>query len=172
MYFPNKENTLYWTKLSKKVRGDWKGKYEFCSAFDQVDRRFVGHLYNYRSRLLHNKRDKHEFSGFLKSHNFEVRLLISCSDVSLKHFSLISEENIENKIITLCYLSSWLIKRTFIEIESILDSIKIDFEKDSKYFEKLGKKIAKNELAFASFNQKSKSLEPASSLLWKKYKKI
>jgi hypothetical protein len=65
-----------------------------------------------------------------------------------------------------------LIKRTFIEIESILDSIKIDFEKDSKYFEKLGKKIAKNELAFASFNPKSKSLEPASNLFWKEYKKI
>lgn len=172
MYFSNKEKALYWPSLRIKVRGDWKGRYEFCSVLDQVDRRFVGHLYDYRSRLLHNKRDKHKFSGFLKFKNREVRLLISCSDISLKKFSLISEDNNDNKIITLCYLSSWLIKRTFIEIENILDSIKIDFEKYSKYYEKLGTKIAKNELAFASFDPKSKSLEPASNLLWKEYKKM
>jgi len=167
MYFQNKQDTLYWTKLSKKVRGDFKDKYEMSKVIDDVDRRFVGKLYDYRSRLLHNKRDKHIFDGYVKT-NFKVDLKICCSNICLKHFSAITNE-IENKKITLTFLSSQLIRQSFIEIEKILDSIKLDLEKDSKFNNNLihGKG---NRGMFVAINPETNTAEPSSNRLWKEYK--
>ena len=170
MYFTNKENTLYWTKLSKKVRGDLKDEFEFCSMLDQIDRRFVGKLYDYRSRLLHNKRDKHKFSGSIQLSNFAFKLKISCSETSLKHFPLITENNTEGKIITLVYLSSWLIKQTFKEVENLLDFIKIDLEKDSKFYQNLNKPKDKTGFMIVNINKETNLIEPNSKGFWEKYK--
>lgn len=172
MYFANKENTLYWTKLSKKVRGDLKGQYEFCKTIDFVDRRFVGKLYDYRSRLLHNKRDKHDFATSIQLNDFEFELLITCSNESLKQFKLIKEHlEFPEQRITLTYLASWLIKRTFIEIENILDSIKIDLENNSKFHYNITNSAkAKTGLMFATINPETHFVEPSSNGIWNEYK--
>jgi len=170
IYFTNKEETLYWTKLSKKVRGDLKGKFNFCITHDEIDRRFVGHLYDYRSRLLHHKRDNHSFVSQMKLHDLSFKLKISCSDTVLKHFSLVSEDNTENKTITLTYLSSWLIKRSFIEIENILDAIKIDLEKDSHFHQNLIKPKDNRGFNLILVNPETNFAEPMSGGLWKEYK--
>lgn len=172
MYFTNKEKTLYWTKLSKKVRGDLKGKYEFCETLDNVDRRFVGKLYDYRSRLLHNKRDKHNFASSIELSDFDFELQITCSKESLNKFKLIKElmEFPEQKI-TLTYLASWLIKRTFIEIENILDSIKIDLENNSNFqYNIANSSKAKTGLMFATINRDTHFAEPSSNGIWNEYK--
>ena len=172
MFFENKEKTLYWTKLSKKVRGDLKGKYQFCETLDFADRKFVGKLYDYRSRLLHNKRDKHRFAGSVQMKDLSFRLKILCSQESLKKFNLVLEnkEN-EKQEITLTYLSSWLIKRTFIEIENILDSIKLDLESKSKFNHNLqNPKGGKSGLMFVTMNPETKFAEPVSNGIWNEYK--
>lgn len=171
MYFKNKEQTLYWTKLSKKVRGDLKGKYKFCEVLDNSDRLFVGKLYNYRSRLLHNKRDKHKFASNIQLNELSFELKIACSDISLKHFDLIEKEKEnEQDVITLSYLSSWLIKQTFKEIETILDTIKIDLENNSNFWKNLSKPKGDKGFMFVTMNPDTKFAEPASNGLWKEYK--
>lgn len=170
MYFVNKEKTLYWPQLSKKVRGDFRNKYAMSSTLDLIDRRFVGHLYDYRSRLFHHKRDKHKFAGTVKFNDFSFRLTMSCSDVSLKHFALINEENKDNKLITLTFLSSWLLKKTFQEIENLLDAVKIDIEKDSKFYQNLAKPKDNRGLMFVTMNPETKQVEPMSMGFWKEYK--
>lgn len=173
MYFKNKENTLYWTKLSKKVRGDLKGQFEFCKVLDEVDRKFVGRLYDYRSRLLHNKRDKHNFSCTMNLKKLSFQLKISSSQEVLKHFKLIEEKkNSENQEITLAYLSSWLIKQSFKEIEKILDAIKIDLESNSKFQQNLAKPKGEKGFMIITMNPETKFAEPMSKGIWMEYKNI
>jgi hypothetical protein len=172
MFFKNKENTLYWTKLSKKVRGDLKGQYQFCNTLDIADRQFVGKLYDYRSRLLHSRRDKHSFSSSVQMEDLSFRLKIICSQESLNKFNLVLEnKETEEQKITLAYLSSWLIKKTFIEIENILDSIKLDLENDSKFHQNLRRpKGGGSGLMFVTMNPETKFAEPASNGIWEQYK--
>ena len=172
MFFENKENTLYWTKLSKKVRGDFKGKYVFCETLDFADRKFVGKLYDYRSRLLHNKRDKHHFAGLVHMKDLNFKLKILCSQESLKKFNLVVEDKLNvNQEITLTYLSSWLIKRTFVEIENILDSIKIDLENQSKFHHNIRNgKGGLGGFMSVTINPQTNYAEPASNKNWSEYK--
>lgn len=171
MYFKNKENTLYWTKLSKKVRGDLKGQFEFCKVLDEVDRKFVGRLYDYRSRLLHNKRDKHNFSCTMNLKNLSFQLKIASSPEVLKHFKLIEKmKTSENQEITLAYFSSWLIKQSFKEIETILDAIKIDLENNSKFQQNLAKPKGEKGFMFITMNPETKFAEPMSNGIWFEYK--
>lgn len=171
LYFENKEQTLYWTKLAKKVRGDFKDKYEFCKVLDEVDRNFAGKLYDYRSRLLHNKRDKHVFASSMKLHDLSFRLKISSSETALKYFNLVlSEKKSEKQKITLTYLSSWLIKKTFVEIERILDSVKIDLEGNSHFAQNLAKPKGDKGFMIVSMNPETKFAEPMSKGIWNQYK--
>ncbi|WP_417888191.1 hypothetical protein [Zunongwangia sp.] len=173
IYFTNKQKTLYWTKLAKKVRGDFKGKFKFCKTVDEIDRRFVGQLYNYRSRLLHNKRDHHTFATIFESDSKKFNLKINCSEESLKKFkSVIKKKTNEKQKITLAFLGSWLIKQTFYEIENLLDSIKKDLEDNSHFHINLRKpKGGPNALMIFSLNQETNFAEPASQSIWKDYKK-
>jgi len=171
MYFNNKENTLYWTKLSKKVRGDLRGKFEFCKVLDEVDREFVGRLYDYRSRLLHNKRDNHNFSSNVNLNNLSFNLKISASQEVLKHFKLVlGNKDFDKQEITLAYLSSWLIKQSFKEIEKILDAIKIDLENNSKFQQNLMKPKGNNGFMLITMNPETRFAEPMSNGLWMEYK--
>lgn len=170
IYFSNKENTLYWTKLAKKVRGDLKDKFLFCARLDEIDRRFVGHLYDYRSRLLHNKRDHHKFVSSMKLHDLSFRLKIVCSNTAMKEFALISNVNTGNLEVTLTFMASWLIKNSFTEIENILDSVKLDLENDSHFYTNLTSNKKKHGLNLAYLNPETNIAEPVSSVMWKKYK--
>jgi hypothetical protein len=171
MYFKNKENTLYWTKLSKKVRGDLKEQFEFCKVLDEVDRKFVGKLYDYRSRLLHNKRDKHHFSCTMGLNDLNFRLKITSSHEVLKHFKLVEKmKTSQNQNITLAYLSSWLIKQSFEEIEIILDAIKINLENNSKFHQNLSKPKGEKGYMIISMNPETKFAEPMSNGIWNEYK--
>jgi len=171
--FRNKSNTLYWTKLAKASRGQ---NNDFTNAevkkiIDLVDRRFVGKLYDYRSRLLHHKRDQHHFGGKTTLGDFEFHLSFIPSDIALKHFNLINNDIGPDKKFTLTYLASWLIKRTLIEIEAILDGLAVEIRKNSNFYSNMhNPKKGPNALLVASFNPETKYMEPMSDGLWKQYK--
>jgi len=171
--FRNKSNTLYWTRLAKASRGqnnDFPNS-EVKKIIDSIDRRFVGKLYDYRSRLLHHKRDQHYFNGTTTLGEFKFHLRFIPSETALKHFNLIAQDVDPNKRITLTYLASWLLKRTFIEIESILDVLAEEIRKNSNFHQNLHKpKRGENTLLLASYNPETRYLEPASDGLWKEYK--
>lgn len=171
--FKNKSNTVYWTKLANSARGQNNdfNNVEMKKIVDEVDKRFVGRLYDYRSRLLHNKRDKHNFGGKTTLGNFDFHLRLIPSELSLKHFKLINYNIKNDEKITLTYLSSWLIKQTFREIEALLDILSVEIKKDSNFHKNLYfPKKGENALLIVSVNPDTKYVEPMSDGLWKEYK--
>lgn len=173
MFFRNKEATLNWTKLARKVRGDLKGEFSFCATIDKVDREFVAKLYDYRSRLLHQKRDRHEFQANIRMNtNIGFELKIKASKVALKHFKIADKcTQHDQQNMTLTYLSSILLKTTFQKIEDILESVKTDLESNSKFHENLTKKTKDGGFRhmIMSYDKETNMSKPISSVLWEQF---
>jgi len=171
--FKNKSNTVYWSKLTRAARGQ---NNDFCNEemkkiIDTVDRRFVNKLYDYRSRLLHNIRNKHDFGGYRIFSNSQFILQLQPSEICLKYFKLIAEDISADSKFTLTYLSSWIIKRTFIEIEAILDVLAKEIKKNSYFGNNLyNPKRGMQSLLIVSINPETNTAEPVSEKLWKEYK--
>ncbi len=169
----DKTKTLYWTKLASAAYGQNNefSNLEIRKTISDIDNRFVGRLYDYRSRLLHNKKDKHIFNTTVKLKDFNFDLKIVASEASLKHFKLIREEYPEGQI-TLTFLSSWLIKRSFIEIEKILDALRDEILRTSNFHMNLRTPKATNGLMIISVDPKTNFAKPVSDELWQEYKQM
>lgn len=169
----DKTKTLYWTKLASSAYGQNNefSNLEIRKTITDLDNKFVGRLYDYRSRLLHNKKDKHIFNTTVKLNDFKFDLQILSSDVSLKHFKAIREEYSEGQI-TLTFLSSWLIKKSFIEIEKILDALREEILKTSSFHMNLKTPKANNGFMIISVDPKTNFAKPVSDGLWEQYKQM
>jgi hypothetical protein len=88
----------------------------------------------------------------------------------LKHFSLVKEEIGEDRTVTLTYLASWLIRQTFKEIETILDSIKLDLHEESQFHKNLKRPKNKEGFMIVSRNPETRFVEPVSNGFWNEYK--
>lgn len=169
----NKSSTLYWTKLVKAAYGknndfsDLKIK----KTITNIDSNFAGRLYDYRSRLLHNKKDKHIFNATVGMNDFKFELNIIASDLSIRHFKAIREEYPGGQI-TLTFLASWLIKRSFVEIEKILDALREEILKNSCFYKNLRKPKIDNSFMLITMDPKTKYAIPMSDGLWKQYKEM
>lgn len=167
----NKSDSLYWTKLARAATGQNNdfSKLEIRNTISDLNREFVARLYDYRSRLLHNKKDEHIFNGKVKLHNFDFDLKILASDVALKHFKAICREFPENDI-TLAFLASWLIKRTFVDIEKILDALRDEILKTSNWHNNI--QVPKKPNGFMLFyvDPLTNIGKPSSDGLWDTYK--
>jgi hypothetical protein len=106
----DKSKTLYWTKLAASANGKNNefSELEIRKTIAELNNSFIGRLYDYRSRLLHNKKDQHIFNSSVKIKDFNFDLKILASDFSIKHFKAIRDEYPEGQI-TLTFLSSWLV---------------------------------------------------------------
>lgn len=171
--FKNKSKSNYWMKLAKMSRGnnnELQGL-DIKTVIDIVDRWFVGRLYDYRSRLLHYNRDKHQFDGLMNTKNLRFRIKIIPSDLAIKYFQVVNEDALEDEKVTLTYLSSWLIKKSFQEIGYILDALEIEIKKVSCYQDNLSQALFDpNKLDFVAFNSDTRRVDPLSELLWKNFK--
>lgn len=167
----DKTKTLYWTQLVKAAYGTNNefSNLEIKSTIREVDNKFVRRLYDYRSRLLHNKKDQHVFNGSVELNNFNFDLKILTSEVALKHFKAITEEFPNNKI-TLTFLASWLVKKSFIDIEKILDALREEILNNSSFHLNLQTPKQKNGFMIVSLDTQTRSAKPVSDQLWKDYK--
>ena len=169
----DKSKTLYWTKLAKLCR-DYKTDFEgqkVREIIDVVDRSFVGKLYDYRSRLLHNKRDKHQFTttvSFSNQKSFEFDIKILSSNTSRQHFKVI-KELIGEKTPTILFMSSYLIKKTFDVIEKVLTEIKDEIKSKSNFYNNLRNPKDKKGLMFAIADPKTNMAKPVSDVIWEEY---
>jgi hypothetical protein len=169
----DKSKTLYWTKLAASAHGKDNefSNLEIRKVIAELDNKIVGKLYDYRSRLLHNKKDQHIFNTSVKLDDFKFDLKILSSDLALKHFKVIREEYPDEKI-TLTFLSSWLIKKSFIDIETILDALRLEILKNSHFHQNLTNPKAKNGFMFLSIDPKTNFAKPVSDGLWEQYKEM
>jgi len=167
----DKSKTLYWTKLASSAFGQNNdfSNLEIKNTIIDIDKTFVGRLYDYRSRLLHNKKDQHIFNSSVKLKDFNFDLKILASETALKHFKAIREEY-PNERITLTFLSSWLIKKSFIDIEKILEALRIEILKTSNFHLNLRKPKQDNGFMMISVDQKTNYARPVSDGLWEQYK--
>lgn len=169
----DKSRTVYWTKLARICRGqnnDFDGE-KVRQIIDEVDRTYVGKLYDYRSRLLHNRRDKHQFTttvGFSNEKSFDFNIKILSSKASQKHFKIIKEE-IKDKAPTIIYMSSFLIKKTFEVIEKILTEIKDEIKSNSNFQNNLQNPKDKKGLMFLLKDPKTNMAKPVSDAIWAEY---
>lgn len=169
----DKSKTLYWTKLASSAYGQ---NNEFSSlsireVICELDKKIVKHLYDYRSRLLHNKKDKHIFTTTVSLNDLKFKVELLASDLALKHFDAIKEEYPEGKV-TLTFLSSWLIKRCFKDIEIILDALREEILKKSNFHQNLLKPKSQNGLMFVLADPKTHQAKPVSDGLWQQYKEM
>jgi len=167
----NKSDTLYWTKLASSVRdkNNEFSKLDIAKVIDSMDREFIGKLYDYRSRLLHNKRDQHRFMTTVTLSTFDFNLKILASDTSLKHFKLI-RTTVPDGDITLTYLSSWLLKESFAFIERLLDALREEILKTSVFYQNVRKPKADNGFMIITHDPLTNTVKPTSDGLWKQYK--
>ena len=167
----NKSDSLYWTKLAKAASGQNNdfSNLEIRKTISELNKDFVARLYDYRSRLLHNKKDEHVFNGNMKLHDFNFDLKILASDTAIRHFKGI-RKIYPNEKITLSFLTSWIIRKTFIDIERVLDALREEIMSKSNFYNNL--KIPKSEtgLMFFHLDPLTNIGTPSSDGLWKKYK--
>lgn len=169
----NKTKTLYWTKLASSSYGQNNefSNLEISKAIKDLDHEFVGRLYDYRSRLLHKKKDQHLFNSTIKLHDFSFDLKILASELAIKHFKAIEKDYSDRKI-TLTFLCSWLIKKSYVDLEKILDALRNEILKTSNFHNNLRRPKDSEGLLIVSIDPKTNIAEPVSEGLWKKYKEM
>ncbi|HEY8660786.1 MAG TPA: hypothetical protein VIL78_17250 [Hanamia sp.] len=167
-----KSETFYWTKLAKAVRNKNSdlGKSDTGPVVDQMDRDFVGKLYNYRSTLIHNHREKHPFSidHNLAKGTFNVKILMT--GVEMKDFKFIYKDHDENDSFTLPFLASCLIKTSAIFIEAILDSLYKDISADSHYYHNIRGAKGMNRPVMLFVDPATNMGSPIYEQIWKQFK--
>lgn len=168
----NKQKTFYWTQLAKAARGQNNdiSKSLVKHKIDIVDRSFVVGLYDYRSRLIHEKRDQPQFTEkhTIPNNHHHIALLIS--NTAKSYFKNIYKGQDKNNTITLTYLSSWLITQTFENIELLLDGLVDEIRNNSNYFENLHGHKGANSLILMQFDELTKTGQPLSENFWRKFK--
>jgi hypothetical protein len=168
----NKQDTLYWTRLAKSARGQYNdiSKSLVKTAIDQVDRVFVAGLYDYRSRLIHYKRDLHKFTAQQDIANNRHRIRILVSSVAKSDFKKLSENGNDGKEFSLTYLSIWLFRQTADHMELLLDGLVDEIRQKSNYFHNLRGHKGKNTLILMQLDPDTNTAGPLSESFWKQYK--
>jgi len=129
----NKENTLMWTQLAKSVRDDKNilSRTKFSNVIDEIDREFVGKLYDHRALLIHRRAD---LGGSHHTHALGYRETVTTIFFAgknvIKCFKQLKEIS-ENGNITLKYVTVWILNEVIKNITDILFSMKEELE--SKY---------------------------------------
>ncbi len=166
----DKANTVYWTKLAKAARGKENELHALpiAAVIDRLDREFVGHLYDYRSRLLHNKRDQHEFDG-KQSRDNKHWVHIHVSQTAITHFKIIKQLYPDTSF-SLTYFSSWLMKHSAKVIGELFEQLVTEIKKDSYWGNNLYRsKEGDNAMIMLSVDPVTNVAKPVSETMWQEF---
>lgn len=172
----NKQKTDYWSTLVKSARGrnNEISSLQIAPLILLVESEFVGKLNDYRSRLIHRKRDIHKFTANVKlgatDNHMSVRIMVSNELISKKYLKIIKDEHPEFDSITLTYTASWIINRTLFEIERILEGLMFEIKSNSFYWDNLNYKKKGKMFMMGTPNPITKRLIKLSDTMWWQYK--
>ena len=163
----DKNATSDWNSLAKAVRG--KGN-EFSDlaiseVIKNVDKKFVDKLYDYRSRLIHKRRDKHEIISLdqLKINDYKIKIFASTTSIS--YFKTLRHLHPDAKI-SLTYLASWIIKESFMMLEQLLFALKDHIQGTSHFEQNL--MAPKRNYIFVNLDEQNRP-KPTSDAIWSEY---
>jgi len=174
----NKQKTEYWSSLIKSARGDKNeiAKQQISVMIKHVDKQFVCKLNDYRSRLIHRKRDLHKFHGNIESNDsqqiYHIRLLASDELLSKKYLEIIKIDNPDYQYISLTYVASWLIKETMQRIEQLLEGLVFTIKDNSHYLDNLLKSKPGKGFMSGHMNPMTMRMIKISDTMWQDYKGI
>lgn len=164
----DKDQTPKWTQISKSAR-DPKNALntnDISKIIDKLDREFVIKLYDYRSEIIHRKRDTNEYAFGLKIDTGQFTVRFICSDKSRKAFKLFGEKELDY---TVSYFSMWLINKTADSIAEILLGLKKEVENNSEFPQHTFKDGSKPFIVYA--DPETNTAKSPSVPSWEKFKK-
>ncbi|QNJ99095.1 hypothetical protein [Constantimarinum furrinae] len=161
-----KSDKLKWTQLARSVR-DKKNIFsttEIANPITEIDREFVGKLYNHRSHVIHKKSDQNKYSITMSFGQTKLEFIpkFFIGNNLIKEFNHFRELNKSNNI-TDVYASFWIINQVVEKITDILFSLKKHMELNPK----------QNDGHIFNLDKDTSTKKPVSESYWKEneYKK-
>jgi hypothetical protein len=129
----SKKKKLMWTQLAKSVR-DKNNRYNtltIANTIDQLDREFVGKLYDHRSYIIHTTKDKRAASFKIHLKEAKCETHIFASQKFNNQFKELKSQS-EDFNLTIEYVLFWLINKSVDSFIEILFSLKHYMENNRK----------------------------------------
>lgn len=154
------QKKIKWTQFAKSVR-DQKNELSqtnFSELVDNLDRTFIGRLYDHRSYLIHIGNDNGKSSLSIELMKGKVETKIIASSTFNKNFSELRELGKDNDL-SISYILFWLINKTTESIIDIQFGLKEYMEKNKK-----------NEIPFMFMKGPNNEVMPVSTNYWSRKK--
>ncbi len=118
-FIVSNKNKLKWTQLAKSCRDEKNeiGKTTMAKLIDNLDRSFVGRLYDHRSYLIHIRNEESSMSYEINLTKGIVKSKIDVTKNFIKNFSELRELSRTHDL-SLAYVLFWLLEKT---TDSIID---------------------------------------------------
>lgn len=126
------DNKFKWTQLARSVRGKNElSNVNFSNLINELDRTFVGRLYDHRSYLIHFGNDNGKSSLSIELIKGKVETKIISSSTFNKNFKELRDLAKENDL-SISYVLLWLLQKTTDSIIDIQFSLKEYMEQNKK----------------------------------------
>ncbi|MFC5196613.1 hypothetical protein ACFPH8_14820 [Bizionia hallyeonensis] len=154
------QKKIKWTQFAKSVR-DQKNELSqtnFSELIDNLDRTFIGRLYDHRSYLIHIGNDNGKSSLSIELIKGKVETKILSSSTFNKNFSELRELGKDNDL-SISFILFWLLNKTTESIIDIQFGLKEYMEKNKK-----------NEIPFMFMKGPNNEVLPVSTNYWSRKK--
>ncbi|MFC2138305.1 hypothetical protein ACFLTE_09030 [Bacteroidota bacterium] len=157
-----------WSQLTKACRdtSNMYSKKSISKIIIEEDKKFVNKLYQYRSRVIHEKSERSAGSISIKLASGKTNACFIASPSLTKKFSELKEMS-NNFNLTVNYVTDWLINNTIDSIAKILLGLKIEIESVSTY----PNHIKDDDIIIFYMDPETKIGYPASKPLWAEFLK-
>lgn len=154
------QKKIKWTQFAKSVR-DQKNELSqtnFSELIDNLDRTFIGRLYDHRSYLIHIGNDNGKSSLSIELIKGKVKTKIISSSTFNKNFSELRELGKDNDL-SISFILFWLLNKTTESIIDIQFGLKEYMEENKK-----------NEIPFMFMKGPNNEVLPVSTNYWNRKK--
>lgn len=154
------QQKVKWTKLAKSVRDQQNelSRTNFSKLIDDLDRTFIGRLYDHRSYLIHIGNDSGKSSLSIELINGKVETKIISSSTFNKNFSELRELGKDNDL-SISFVLFWILNKTTVSIIDIQYGLKEYMEKNKK-----------NDIPFMFMKGPNNEVLPISTNYWSRKK--
>ena len=126
------DNKFKWTQLARSVRGKNElSNLNFSDLINELDRTFVGRLYDHRSNIIHYGNDTGKSSLSIEVIKGKVKTKIISSHSFNRNFKELKDLAKENDL-SISFVLLWLLKKTTDSIIDIQFSLKEYMEQNKK----------------------------------------